>query len=221
MSIARCVTVWGALVLSFSPFCVAQKADAAFVVGGAFVSDSNVILTIPCALPIPTCTPPPFNETVMTGSHVFFEGAGAFRVVNAKALSLHLEVPVAGVPSQNVTFTGAFSLEPHQMSSLFITPSLRMKLLPSSSISPWGSIGGGWAHYSTSVSPSPSANRGALQFGGGLDFKTRIPHLAFRAEVRDFVTGEPDPGIFLFQVKTESGLHRHNLLAGGGVVFNF
>jgi hypothetical protein len=140
-------------------------------------------------------------------------------VVNAKAVSLHLEVPLAGVPSQNVTFTGAFSLQPHQMSSLFITPAVRVKLLPSSSVSPWASIGGGWAHYSSDV--TPANNKGALQVGGGLDFKTRIPHLAFRAEVRDFVTGEANPGIFLFQVKTESGLHRHNLLAGGGVVAHF
>ncbi|HKF20775.1 MAG TPA: hypothetical protein VKE93_04355 [Candidatus Angelobacter sp.] len=219
MSIARCVTVWGALVLSFSPFCMAQKADAAFVVGGAFVSDSNVVLTIPCALPIPGCSPTPFNETVMTGSHIFFEGVGAFRVVNAKALSLHLEVPVAGIPSQKVTFTGAFALEPHQLSSVFITPSLRVKLLPSSPISPWGSIGGGWAHYSSDV--TPANNKGALQFGGGLDFKTPIPHLAFRAEVRDFVTSQPDPGIFLFLVHPQGRLHHHSLLTGGGVVLAF
>jgi hypothetical protein len=213
--------MWAALVLLLSSFCTAQKADAAFVVGGAFVSDANVVLTFPCPLPVPTCTPPPFNETVQTSHHVYFEGVGAFRVVNAKAASLHLEVPVAGIPSQNVTFAGGFSLVPHQLSSLFITPSLRLKLLPSSSISPWGSFGGGWAHYSTSVTPSPSGNRGALQYGGGLDFKTGIPHLAFRAEVRDFVTSQPDPGIFLFVVHPQGGLHHHNLLAGGGVVAQF
>ena len=140
-------------------------------------------------------------------------------MVNAKTLSLHLEVPVAGVPSQKVTFSGAFFLEPHQMSSLFITPSLRLKLLPSSSISPWGSIGGGWAHYSSDV--TLANNKGALQFGGGLDFKTGIPHLAFRAEVRDFVTSQPDPGISLFLVHPQGGLHHHSLLVGGGVVFNF
>lgn len=217
----RRFTVFAVLSLAASTGSLAQKADAAFVVGGAFVSDSNVILRFPCPLPTPTCTPPPFNETVQTGSHVFFEGVGAFRLLNAKTLSLHLEVPVAGIPSQNVTFAGAFSLVPHQISSLFITPSLRVKLLPSSSISPWGSIGGGWAHYSTDVTPSPSGNRGALQFGGGLDFKTGIPHLAFRVEVRDFVSGEPDPNIFLFLVQTQSGLHRHNVLAGGGIVAQF
>src|SRR5260370_6359739 len=198
MSIQRCAASWAVLVLSCCTFSLAQKADAAFVVGGSFVSDANVVLTIPCPLPIPNCTPTPFNETVMTGSHVFFEGAGAFRVLNAKALSLHLEVPVAGIPSQKVTFSGVFSLTPHQISSLFITPSLRVKLLPSSSISPWGSIGGGWARYSSDITPSAPNNKGALQYGGGVGFKKRITPLGVPGEGEEFVTNEPGSGLLLF-----------------------
>ena len=36
---------------TFSTAAVAQKADAAFVVGGSFVSDSTVTFGIPCLIP--------------------------------------------------------------------------------------------------------------------------------------------------------------------------
>ena len=94
-----------------------------------------------------------------------------------------------------------------------------MKFLPGAPVSPWASIGGGWAHYSLKDA-SLTQNKAALQYGGGLDFKTGIPALGFRAEIRDFVTGDPDFNLgSLFS--TKSGLHHHNILAGGGIVLRF
>lgn len=63
-----------AALLMASTFAAAQKADAAFVVGGSFVSDTNGTVIIP----------PPFggtaNVTVKSDHHLFFEGALGVRV---------------------------------------------------------------------------------------------------------------------------------------------
>jgi hypothetical protein len=94
---------------------------------------------------------------------------------------------------------------------------LRLKIAPIAPISPWVSVGGGWARYSLKDA-NLTQNKAALQFGGGLDFKTGLPVLGFRAEVRDFLTGVPT---FNSGFLTETGLHHHNILAGGGIVLRF
>jgi hypothetical protein len=103
-----------------------------------------------------------------------------------------------------------------EFSSIYFTPSAHVKLLPSSPISPFASVGGGFAHFRDSTGGS-SATTGALQVGGGLDFKTPLPRVSFRAEFRDFITGRPGTGAF-------SGFtsnHIQTFFAGGGVVFRF
>jgi hypothetical protein len=205
-----------AVMLLCSALCVAQKADAAFVVGGAFVSDPSVT-DMPLCPPGPPC-PPVSTFRAQTDNRVFFEGALGVRVLDAKVASLYVELPIAGIPSQTVTFTQASF---GKFSSFFFTPSLRVKLLPASPIAPFFSLGGGVAHYSLF---NGSSTKGALQFGGGLDFKTGIPHLGLRAEVRDFVTPTPNfslTGLVLGGVRPQDGLNYNNVLVGGGVVFKF
>jgi len=189
--------------LCVSTFAMAQKADAAFVVGGSFVSDTNgTVLTIPA--------------TIHTDHHIFLEGALGIRLLNAHLISLHAELPVAGIPSQALTIKGISGTLDH-LGTTFITPGLRLKFAPIAPISPWVSVGGGWAHYSLNTAGT-TENKGALQFGGGLDFKTNLPLLGFRAEVRDFLTGVPT---FNSGFLTETGLHHHNILAGCGIVLRF
>lgn len=199
-------------LLCVSTFAAAQKADAAFVVGGSFVSDTQGQI-------VPLFTTPTAVK-IKTDHHIFLEGAVAFRLLNAKVAALYAELPVAGIPSQNLTIAGVPTVLDH-LGVVFITPGVRLKILPVSPISPWVSVGGGWAHYSHGLNAEGlTQNKGALQFGGGLDFKTGLPLLGFRAEVRDFLTGDPDfglPASFL----TSSGLHHHNILAGGGIVLRF
>jgi hypothetical protein len=197
-------------ILCLAAAARAQKADAAFVVGGSFVSDTNGTIT---AFPIIN-TP----ATIKTDHHIFLEGALGVRLLNAHLISLHAELPVAGIPSQALTLQGAPTVLDH-LGTIFVTPGLRVKIAPIAPISPWVSVGGGWAHYSLNTA-NTSENKGALQFGGGLDFKTGLPLLGFRAEVRDFVTGIPTFG-FGSSFVTESGLHHHNILAGGGLVLRF
>lgn len=200
-----------------------QKADAGFVIGGSFVSDSTVVFAVPCLAP-PCPTSPTFLNNVKADDHVIFEGALALQLLNARLASLHLELPIAGIPSQTLHLSTSPATVFDHMSTTFVTPGFRVKLIPGAPIAPFGSLGGGWAHYSLAHG---SNSKGAIQYGGGLDLRTGIPHLGFRGEVRDFVSGDPNfslsgvtPG-GLTASTTHSGLHRHNILAGGGVVFRF
>lgn len=207
-------------VLALSAAGRAQKADASFVMGGtAFTSDAQVQTPGTC---VPACVFP--TTRFITGNHIYFAGTGALRLLNVHLVSLHLEVPVVTVPSAGLTeinkaggkFGGG------NVSSLYVTPSLRLKLAPGAAISPFASVGGGWARYKIN-SFDNAVNKAALQFGGGVDIKTRFPLLAFRGEVRDFVTDQPDfvgftvepPGSQLIPSR------RHNVLVGAGVVLRF
>jgi hypothetical protein len=201
----------------------AQAADAAFVAGGSFVSDSSATFGIPCLLP-PCPVGPTFISTVQTDHQVFLEGAVALRLLSVKVVSLHLEVPFAGIPSQTLHLTTTPSSILANMSSTYVTPGFRLKLAPGAPISPYVSLGGGWAHYSLAKG---ATNKGAIDYAGGIDFKTGLPFLGFRGEVRDFVSGDPNfslanPLAGGFKgTSTQSGLHRHNILAGGGIVLRF
>lgn len=190
---------------------LAQKADIAFTVGGSFVSDTQQVVAL---LPGPTGSVP----TLKTDHRIFFEGTLGARLFNAKLASLHVELPIAGIPSQKLSFSDSPSTVVDHLSTMFVTPSLRLKFAAGAAISPWVSVGGGWAHYSAETAGT-SENKAALQYGGGLDFKTGLPLLGFRAEVRDFVTG--DPNLNIINLANSSGLHHHNVLVGGGVVLRF
>jgi hypothetical protein len=58
----------------------------------------------------------------------------------------------------------------------------------------------------------------ALQAGGGVDFKTGMPWLGFRAELRNFVTSAPELSVGSFSV-TDGGLSTTTSLGGGRIVF--
>jgi len=201
------------VILCVSRFAMAQKADAAFVVGESFVNNSRVTF-----LSTPTIV-----NTVKTNNHIFYEGALAVRLADAKLVSLHLELPVAGIHSNNqhiaITAPVGNTTITLDTSALFITPALRLKFVPVAPISPWLSVGGGWARFSQDL--GPTTNKGAIEYGGGLDFKTGLPILGFRAEVRDFVTGDPNFGFANIVTGDNGGLRRHNLLVGGGIVLRF
>ena len=215
------------VLLCVAPVSIlAQKADVAFVAGASFTSDSN--LRVQCLISIPPCLIPIDTlGAIHPDHHVFFQGNLGVRLIDAKLASLHLEVPVAGIPSQTVRFGFSQIVAPipsiaiDHLSSVYVTPAIKVKLFPSAQFSPWGSVGGGLAHFSTDS--GITTNKGAIQYGGGVDFKSGIPLLGLRAEVRDFLTGDPHVGapLPILPVTTEGGLHRHNVLVGGGVVLRF
>ena len=105
-------------------------------------------------------------------------------------------------------------ISPGNLSSLFFTPSLKLKLLPAASVSPFVSAGGGLAHFNVN---STGSNNGAFQVGGGADFKTPVPWLGIRAELRDVISGQPNFGPGTLPADSR----RHNVFVGGGVVLKF
>jgi len=192
-----------------STYALAQKAEVAVVVGETFTSNAKQEFQP---------NPFPGDVAIIRSNHeIFVQGAVALRWIDAKVASLYLEVPIAGISSQKIT-VGTPSATLDHLTTIFVTPGVRLKLLPISPISPWVSAGFGLAHYSSE--DAGVTNKGAVQFGGGVDFKTRLPVLAIRAEARDFLTG--DPKFALVPPRTRSGgLHHHNILVGGGFVLRF
>jgi len=148
-----------------------------------------------------------------------FEANYAAQLAHVPAVALHLEVPAMFTPSTDITSSNLAALKSY--SSFFITPSLRLKLLPGSPVSLWISAGGGIVHFSPGSTTQGGASvntngvtKGAAQGGVGADFHPPLVPLAFRVEVRDFYTGLPNLNTINIKV-------RHNLLIGGGLVLRF
>lgn len=201
------------LLLVLSHFGLAQKNEFSLSVGAIATSDEHRnLIGITCPVNFPNCAGP---ISITTSTTVAFEGGYTRQMFNLRFVSVGAEFPIVGVPSRDVSASqSGFPPVTASLASLFFTPSARIKFLPTGGISPFFSIGGGLAHYDSGT----SQNRGALQFGGGVDFKTPLPHLAIRAEVRDFWAGGPTESTTFF---IESPAHKHNIFAGAGVVFKF
>lgn len=199
------------LAFLLSPsWLVAQQGEVAATFGATISPDAQGLVScgeaILCPIPLGTTGPLTF------GWGFSWQASFAQRLKSFKVASLSLEVPVNGAPDRTVPplfIGGAYS-------SIFFTPGVQAKFLPSARISPFASVGGGLAHYHGTVANS-SSNTGALGVGGGLDFRTRWPMVAFRAEVRDYITGRPAG--FPFGAVTSN--HLQNIFSGGGFVIKF
>jgi hypothetical protein len=157
---------------------------------------------------------------VSFGSGLTFEANYARRLVSASALALELEAPLLAVPSESVASQPAPDV-PRNFASLFIVPSIRIRLLPKSRLSPWLSLGGGYARYDESTSlqdntanPFPrGTNTGALQYGIGADYRigTIVLPISLRVEARNLYAGAPSLNI-------QNTSHNHPFLTGGFVL---
>jgi hypothetical protein len=157
-------------------------------------------------------------------SGLAYQATYAHRFTSRGGIGLGLEVPFVALPSQDVQSASPSS--PRNYASLFVTPGLRLTLAPSARVSPWASVGGGYARFAESTTLATGAansfkagtNKGALQYGGGADFKTPLKilvPLALRVEVRDFYTGQPRLNV----ARTTIG--QHNVIVSGGLVVRF
>jgi len=163
-------------------------------------NQASVIVPV-TTCPVFGCAPGPTAFHVNAG--VSFEGFVARRLVNAHFASLAVELPVLAMPNRGTNLADTFS-------TVAVTPGVRVNFLPGQGTSPFLSAGGGVVHFS---GDTPSATHGAGLVGGGFDFKTPLPHLGARVEVKDLLT--PWPGLF-----PKSGV-MNNVVAGAGVVFRF
>jgi hypothetical protein len=133
---------------------------------------------------------------------------------------MYAELPVAIYPRMDLnTYVNQI---PKDIGALFVTPSVRVNIFATDSVTPWVSVGGGYARFRESPvrnfsGPNPGAtgtNTGVVQFGGGLDVWV-WRRWGARFEVRDFYSGLPD-----YTVDT-SVSRQHNYYVGGGVIHRF
>ncbi|HEX2330416.1 MAG TPA: hypothetical protein VHN74_16955 [Candidatus Angelobacter sp.] len=182
----------------------AQKNELALVAGGKITPTVGSTAT--------------GNQTDFSTSFAF-EANYAAQLVHVPFVALHLEFPFVASPSTDITSSNAVAVKSYN--SIFFTPSLRLKFVPGSPISPWISAGGGISHFNpgsttqagTSVNTA-STTKSAVQGGAGLDFHIPMVPIALRFEARDFYTGIPNLNTLDIKV-------RHNILVGGGVVLRF
>ena len=212
---------------------LAQKNDLSFTAGSILTSDQRTTNSVSCPPIIPCVRSISTVFVYRTDPGVATEVTYARRFANFGPASLQLELPVIGVPRRDVPASfvigvGTGTVSGLSASSVYLTPSVKVKFLNAAAISPFVSVGGGLAHstvnfnvfgFKLSGGATASSNRAALQFGGGADIKSPIPHLGFRAEARDFYSGSNiQPSPFPLHISPK---YLHHVFAGGGVVLKF
>jgi hypothetical protein len=70
------------------------------------------------------------------------------RFVSAEIAALYGEIQFVAIPNRSLT--AASAVVPQNYASLYLTPGLRLKFFPSSRLSRWVAIGGGYALYEQS-----------------------------------------------------------------------
>jgi hypothetical protein len=195
----------------------AQTNDVGFSIGAILPPDPGATATLA----------PPLSTNISFGAGLTFEANYARTILERKSFALEAEFPLLAVPSEDVGSKFARNV-PGNFASLFITPSLRVRFRPQHRLSPWASIGGGYARYAESSSrqdgtanPYPrGTNTGALQYGVGADYRIgNIPRpislpISLRAEARNLYSGDPSLNI-------QDGVGRNHPFVTGGFVVHF
>jgi hypothetical protein len=151
------------------------------------------------------------------GSGIAFQANYGYRLWSGDKAALYGEVHLLANPLRDVR-----SVDPaltRNVATLFVTPGIRLKFRPAGSIAPYLAVGGGWADYeqsTTTIAGVPNTaprtvNHGALDYGGGVDFKF-WRFIGVRAELRDFYAGGP-----AYNTSSVRG-GQHNVVVGGGLV---
>ena len=194
------------VMLTGASAALAQKHEIGVTSGALKAGDHDIILPNPGFLRL--------------GTGLTFEISYAQRFFDARVASLYFEVPLVVTPRTEIDSSNVLS--PRSYSTVFITPGIKLKLVPGLKYSPYAVAGVGYAHFNestTSVDDLPNTgdrgtNRAVLNFGGGLDVRV-FPYVSLRGEVRDFYSGTPQFNSELI------GDRQHNFLVSAGVVFRF
>jgi len=188
-----------------------EKNDLGGSIGRTFISTQALT----------RCTAPCFDPYIRYGKGLTIEGSYARRLLVTPIFAVAAELPILFNPDEDL-HAGGQSLVPQDYKALFITPSVRVNLFPTTAVSLWGSLGGGFGHISQNKLTLYGANNtgssttsGVLQYGIGLDVKL-TKRFALRAEGRDFWAGEPD-----FPQAPTGKTRQHNYFLGVGAVWRF
>ena len=149
-----------------------------------------------------------------------YQATAAWPVWRTAATNVSIEVPFIATPAFTVV-TSSASL-PLEYASLYLTPGVRVTVVPNAPVSFFGAVGAGYARYSESRlkadrSPNPDqrdTNAGAIEFGGGVDVRG-VRWLGFRVELRDVYTGARNFSIPVPRPRV------HNVIGSGGLVIRF
>jgi hypothetical protein len=162
-----------------------------------------------------------FDPNIRFGRGLTVEGSYARRLIIFPIYSVSVEVPVAYNPDEDL-HAGGPGLVPKDYSAIFVAPSARVNLFPTTAFSLWGSIGGGVGHISQNGSllyggtnTGKAQTSGVLQYGVGLDVRL-YRRFYLRGEGRDYWAGSPD-----FPQATTGKSRQHNYFIGGGVMWRF
>jgi hypothetical protein len=162
-----------------------------------------------------------FDPNIRYGKGLSVEGNYARRFYVAPLFAVAAEVPVVFNPDEDV-HAGGPGLVPGDYQAWFVTPSVRVNLFPTTAVSPWASVGGGFAHIGESgkllyggANTGKPTTSGVFQYGVGLDVKLTT-RAVLRGEGRDFWAGEPD-----FPQAPTGKTRQHNYFLGVGIVWRF
>ncbi len=194
------------VILVSATVSLAQKHEIAVTSGALRTGDHDIILPNPGFL--------------RTGTGFTYQVSYAQRFFDARVAALYFEIPLTVTPRTEIDSSNALS--PRSYSTVFITPGIKLKLLPGSKYSPYGVVGVGYARFNeseTSVNNEPNpgdrgTNRAAVHIGGGLDVRV-FPFVSLRGEVRDYYSGKPEFNAELL------GDRQHNFMVSAGIVFRF
>jgi opacity protein-like surface antigen len=154
------------------------------------------------------------------GSGVALQVNYGRRFLNHHKVALYGELNFLSSPLRDVS--SSVPTATRNFASLYLTPGIRVKFLPTSRISPYALVGGGYADYEQSAmridgqpsSVSRQLARGVFDFGAGVDVHV-WRFLALRGEARDFYSGSPG-----YNVGAISG-GQHNIVATGAFVLGW
>ena len=142
------------------------------------------------------------------------------RFVSSRNVALYGEVEFLASPQRDVSSNIGSATK--NFASLYVTPGVRLKFFPTSALSPYAVVGGGYADYEQSTArldglPNPASRqlaRGAFDFGAGVDVHV-WRWVALRGEARDFYTGAP-----AYNLSSITG-GQHNVEISGGFVLRW
>ena len=185
-----------------------EKNELTGLIGRIFISDQGIIGAMN------------LNPVVRSGNGLTFEVNYARRLMGTPIFAVSGEVPA--VFNLDEKLGSGDDVVPKNYKQVFVTPSARLNLFPETAVTPWVSLGGGFAHFTENKdliyygpNPGSSSTSGVLQGGFGLDVRV-LHQFAIRLDVRDFWSGTPS-----LPLADTGKTRQHNYFVGGGVVWHF
>jgi opacity protein-like surface antigen len=190
------------IVLSSGRMALGQTHEIGLTLGGLFPQDRE---TIP--------------DRVRLNGGTAWQGNYGHQLIDG-ALKLYGEVHFLGNFQRRVESTNGASTR--DVATIYLTPGVRLKFLPTRSVTPYVAAGVGVAFYQQSLlqmngQPNPASrdiHRSAFDFGAGVD--TGLWRwIGLRGEIRDFYSGSPAYNL------PDLPAWQHNVVAGGGFVLKW